>query len=85
MLHTKAVARQDTVAWQQACMDKYKGGFMCRIGVPFPDNYDEKVHGTGDDKGWAYNCYPNKKIDDYWAPRLDAAINENHGNLFQTS
>ena len=54
MLHTKAVATPDTTGWQQACMDKYKGRFMCRIGVPFPDNYDEKVHGTADEKNWAY-------------------------------
>jgi hypothetical protein len=85
MLHTKAVARQDTVGWEEACMDNYKGHFMCRIGVPFPDNYDEKEHGTGDEKGWAYNCYPNKKIDDYWAPLLEKAINEKHGHIFATS
>jgi len=83
MLHTKAVARQDTVGWLQACMDKYKGGFMCRIGVPFPENYDEKKHGTGDEKGWAYNCYPNKKVDSYYAPLLEKAINKEHGHIFQ--
>lgn len=82
MLHTKAVARQDTVGWEEACMDKYRGGLMCRIGVPFPDNYHEKTHGTGDEKGWAYNCYPNKKIDEYWALRLEQAIKENHGTIF---
>ena len=83
MLHTKAVARQDTVGWLEACMDKYTGGFMCRIGVPFPDNYDEKKHGTGDDKGWAYNCYPNKKIEEFWAPNLEKAINDKHGHIFE--
>ena len=84
MLHTKAVARQDTVGWLEACMDKYKGSLMCRIGVPFPDDYDEAKHGTGDEKGWAYNCYPNKKVDNYWAPLLSKAINEEHGHIFQT-
>jgi hypothetical protein len=63
-------------------MDKYTGNFMCRIGVPFPADYDENKHGTGDEKGWAYNCYPSKKIDEYWAPRLEKAIKENHGALF---
>jgi len=82
MLHTKAVASQDTIGWPEACRDKYTGGVMCRVGVPFPDDYDAKVHGTGDKEGWAYNCYPNKRVDNYWAPLLLKAINEEHGHIF---
>ena len=84
MLHTKAVARQDTVGWLDACMDNYKGKMMCRIGVPFPEGYDPVTDKTGDDKGWAYNCYVNKKTEDFWVPKLDQALKENHGNMFAT-
>ncbi|CAB9527112.1 Pfam:DUF23 [Seminavis robusta] len=83
MLHTKAVATPDTTGWLKSCMDKYNGHFMCRIGVPFPDDYDEKKHGTADETNWAYNCYPNKRIDGYWAPLLEEAINKEHGHMFQ--
>jgi hypothetical protein len=82
MLHTKAVATPDTTGWQEACKDGYNRHITCRIGVPFPENYDSKKHGTGDEKGWAYNCYPNKKTEDYWVPLLEKAINKEHGHIF---
>jgi hypothetical protein len=82
MLHTKAMATPDTLGWQQACKDGYKGYLTCRIGEPFPENYDSKKHGTADDKGWAYNCYPNKKTENHWVPLLEKAINEKHGHIF---
>ena len=56
MLHTKAVARQDTAGWQKACMAGFNDKrARCRVGVPFPVDYDESRDGLGDDKGWAYN------------------------------
>lgn len=73
MLHTKAVARQDTAGWLKVCMKGGRG--TCRIGVPFPENWSEK-DGEVDDKDWKYNCYVNQKVEKYWVPRLEEALKE---------
>ena len=85
MLHTKAVARQDTAGWQKVCRtDRHNKGATCRIGVPYPDDYDEQKHGLGDSHGWAYNCYVNKKTENHWVPRLEKALKEKHEHIFDT-
>ena len=68
MLHTKAVATQDTAGWDSRCKGEKSGS--CRIGVPFPDA-DLSSNITKDDKGWLYNCYVNQKVEDHWVPLLD--------------
>lgn len=81
MLHTKAVARQDTAGWLDICKasstptDKRKKS-LCRIGVPFPNNYNEESDGEADEKGWNYNCYVNQRTEQYWVPRLQKAIQD---------
>lgn len=67
MLHTKAMATQDTAGWETRCKGEMKG--TCRIGVPYPDlNTSSTV--TKDDDGWHYNCYVNPRIEHFWVPRL---------------
>lgn len=73
MLHSKAIARQDTSGWLQACRGA-DNSRTCRIGVPFPDPYDFQEDGPKDKKGWMYNCYVNYKVDDYWVPLLERAM-----------
>lgn len=78
MLHAKAIARQDTAGWLDACMEKSSCMQICRIGVPFPvsNSGEEDGQGTVDYKGWAYNCYVSQKVDDYWVPLLEEALNK---------
>lgn len=72
MLHTKALATQDTAGWEERCKGELKG--TCRIGVPFPDlNTSSKVE--KDENGWLYNCYVNHKIEAYWVPLLHRELN----------
>ena len=67
MLHTKAMATQDTAGWLKRCKGEIKGS--CRIGVPYPDlNTSSTVE--KDDDGWLYNCYVNPKIESEWVRRL---------------
>lgn len=74
MLHTKAMATQDTAAWEKRCTGEMKRG-TCRIGVPYPDlNTSSTV--TKDEKGWLYNCYVNPVIENYWVPRLDIELQQ---------
>lgn len=83
MLHTKAVARQDTAGWLDACKDGNSRKSTCRIGAPFPVGFNLSQHGTKDEKGWLYNCYINPKVENYWAPRLMKSLKD-HGHCFSS-
>jgi hypothetical protein len=72
MLHTKALATQDTAGWQTRCKGELKGS--CRIGVSWPDTTDASTNLTKDAHGWLYNCHVNQRIEEYWAPRLDQEL-----------
>lgn len=73
MLHTKAVATQDTVFWEEVCQASYQGNGMCRLGSPYPDDMTTVNEEEGDE-GWKYNCYINKKVDYYYVPRLEQEL-----------
>lgn len=83
MIHTKAVARQDTAGWQDICKVGYesKKKALCRIGIPFPIGYNEEKDGLGDNEGWKYNCYVNQKTENYWVPLLEKAL-KSSGHAF---
>jgi hypothetical protein len=75
MLHSKAVATQDTVLWETACKAEFTGKEFCRLGTPFPDDMKGVNESRGDD-GWKFNCYVNHKIDDYWVPLLEKNLKD---------
>lgn len=72
MLHTKAMARQDTANWLEQCKDDGLNR-TCRIGNPFPQSaIDQGL--TGDSEGWRYNCFVNEKIENHFVPMLEEAM-----------
>jgi hypothetical protein len=71
MLHTKAIATQDTAGWLAAC--KEQGHQMCRIGNPYPEGA-EQAGKISDDEGWTYNCYVNEKIENHYVPLLEKSM-----------
>jgi len=78
MIHTKAVARQDTAGWEKAChisnlAKPKKQQAMCRLGVPWPNGDDTGDNATAD--GWAYNCYVNEKVENHFVPALQEKLN----------
>jgi len=73
MLHTKAVATQDTVHWEETCKAGYEGYGTCRLGSPYPEDMTNVDESKGDD-GWKYNCYINTKVDHYFVPRLEEKL-----------
>ncbi|CAJ1956459.1 unnamed protein product [Cylindrotheca closterium] len=75
MLHTKAVATQDTVHWEETCKAGYEGYGTCRLGSPYPEDMSEVDESKGDD-GWKYNCYVHKKVDHYFVPHLEEQLKE---------
>jgi hypothetical protein len=70
MLHTKAIATQDTAGWQTSCKGEQKG--TCRVGYAYPKEAGGNV--TKDEDGWLYNCMVNQKIEQYWVPRLEESM-----------
>lgn len=82
MLHTKAVAHQDTIKWEEACLASYDGGNFCRLGVPFPDDLTDLDTSAGEN-GLAFNCYVNHKIDDYWIEKLENEMKEHVPEIAQ--
>ena len=85
MLHTKAVATQDTVGWEEACVPSAPDSMTCRIGSPFPEGKDmtNKVDLSKGDNGWKYNCYLNHKIEDYFVPLLEEHLEQHVPQIAQ--
>jgi len=82
MLHSKAMATQDTAGWQKRCTGEMKKG-SCRIGISYPDlNVSSTV--TKDSDGWLYNCYVNPKIEDYWVPLLNEELKKSRITDFKS-
>eukprot|EP00980_Cylindrotheca_fusiformis_P011584 scaffold2744_cov136-Cylindrotheca_fusiformis.AAC.1 len=76
MLHSKAVAHQDTAGWIRNCHKNFSAFSLCRLGYPYPEGSDETTGPQWNEGGWKYNCYVNKKIDNYWAPLLESKLQE---------
>lgn len=79
MLHSKAVARQDTAGWERNCHMNYTHSSFdqCRLGIPWPDGEDEANHKSlHNEDGWLYDCYVNKRVDNFWGPKLRAHLKE---------
>ena len=61
--------------WEEACLASYDGGQFCRLGVPFPEDLTG-VDVEAGENGLKYNCYVNRKIDDYFVPKLEGELEE---------
>jgi hypothetical protein len=76
MIHTKAVATQDTIGWKTACAAwNQDTRATCRLGTPFPP--EDNLHPlnlTAGDEGWKFNCYVNQKAEQYWVKKLEEAL-----------
>jgi hypothetical protein len=75
MLHTKAIATQDTSGWLTSCKEGSRG--MCRIGNPYPEGA-EAAGKTSDAHNWTYNCYVNEKIESYYVPLLEKSMKKSN-------
>eukprot|EP00934_Nitzschia_sp_Nitz4_P004529 Nitzschia sp. Nitz4//scaffold12_size214221//122547//124958//NITZ4_001507-RA/size214221-processed-gene-0.354-mRNA-1//-1//CDS//3329535041//4519//frame0 len=78
MLHSKAVARQDTAGWVQNCHSNYTDKTdSCRLGFAWPPGEDSKKNvRPHDDNGWNYNCFAHEHVDSYWGPKLRSKLQE---------
>ena len=82
MLHTKTWRLTETQDWKNRCKVDYKmnkwGSDKCNVGFPFPDIESELMITanslTVNDKGFKYNAFKNKRIQNYWLPKLIEAM-----------
>jgi hypothetical protein len=88
MIHTKSVARQDTAGWERQChvnntlLPPRRQG-LCRLGVPYPKDWNKKTSPIGTSEGWTYNCYVNDQVENYLVPELEARM-QRHSHFFDT-
>ena len=71
MLHTKAIVEEETIKW-----DRYRD---TNVGVAYPPGTSDLNGTVSVEVNGLYlpaNCYPIEKIDEYWAPRLEAAMKD---------
>jgi len=83
MVHTKAVAHQDTILWEKACNASYHGNVFCRLGMPFPDKGMTDAEINAGEDGLKFNCYVNHKIDDYFVKELESELKQHVPEIAQ--
>lgn len=86
MIHTKAVAIQDTSGWQRMChvdnlkLPRRKQG-LCRLGLPWPKDPAMAAQ-NGTKEGWAFNCYVNEKVEAQLIPKLEESMRQRAPHFF---
>jgi hypothetical protein len=75
MIHTKTTDEKLTHHYLKRCnykSDKAAQKRGCFVGFNWPN--DTEVPGGHDADGMEYNCFTNRKVENYWLPRLQQAI-----------
>lgn len=73
MVHTKSINRDMTFNYENGCKyNRTKGWQKCWVAYPWPlpSGNNDKF----DKNGMEYNCYINRKVEDYWIPKLKDAL-----------
>jgi hypothetical protein len=69
MIHAKTADAKLTSNYENRCHFEFEmKGRGCYVGYPWPN--DTEVPGTHDETGMEYNCFRNRKVENYWLPRL---------------
>ena len=77
LIHAKTTVPAETFARETMC--KLNAPSHCLVGVPCPDNlpFSDKYHKDNifhDEKGDFCNCWMNRKVENYWLPKLRDAL-----------
>jgi hypothetical protein len=78
MLHAKkTTTKEQTCKWQDRCHYQFKKKWRgCYVGFPWPKGKEDMTNNHRREDGMEYNCFRNERIDEYWLPRLNAALVE---------
>lgn len=78
LAHTKSIVPEEAVPREARCKPKLHPG--CNVGIPCPDDlpFDDKTHQDGflDHDGNYCNCWVNRRVENVWLPKLEAALQE---------
>ena len=74
MLHTKTKLARNMISWTHRCRESVFSESHCNVGFPFPKGVNKVKSGAKSDDGWAYNCFLNDKIEEFWWPKLADAV-----------
>jgi hypothetical protein len=78
MIHTKHLSAEMTDNYKNRCRFDYEKKWQgCWVAFPWPESNGSRiVKVTHNDDGMEYNCWINKKVDEFWIPRLRSALKE---------
>jgi len=71
MLHGKSIVYDQTEDHEHRCKKQRQ---VCKLGFPFPEGKDLSSGTVEVEGGYLANCFINDKIENYWVPRLEAAL-----------
>ena len=73
LVHTKSIPKDMTNFYNTRCRNDYGKKWQgCWVGYPWPNDVKGKI--VEDENGMEYNCFINRKVEDYWVPRLREAL-----------
>jgi hypothetical protein len=73
MIHAKRTDEKLTHNYRKRCnFDSDKKWRGCFVGFGWPN--ETEVPGAHDADGMEYNCFTNRKVENYWLPRLLQAV-----------
>lgn len=73
LVHTKTIKKDMTNFYETRCRNDYAKKWQgCWIAYPWPNDKEEKPN--EDANGMEYNCFINRKVEDYWVPKLRQAL-----------
>ncbi|KAK1737664.1 glycosyltransferase (family 2) [Skeletonema marinoi] len=79
LIHAKTTVPAETFARDKMC--KLNGPSNCLVGIPCPDDvpFNDALHTKNvfkDENGKFCNCWMNRKVENYWLPKLKDALSK---------
>lgn len=79
LIHAKTTVPAETFSRDKMC--KLNAPSACLVGIPCPDDlpFSDALHTKNvfhDEKGEFCNCWMNRKVENYWLPKLKDALSE---------
>jgi hypothetical protein len=72
MIHAKAITQGHTMGWTTRCSSESKKS--CYVGFSWPNSTKSETVTYDPETKMDYNCFVNKKVEYYWIPRLNKAV-----------
>ena len=79
LIHAKTTPPAETFSREKMC--KLNAPSHCMVGIPCPDDlpFSDALHTKNvfhNEKGEFCNCWMNRKVDNYWLPKLKDALSK---------